>query len=583
VSQSGSVAPPPTASAEAAGPSRWIISAGWDIVLFIGTPALILPLMWLSRQRFSDQTIYALVTAFGATGHHLPGMMRAYGDRALFRRFRLRFTLVPALLLAVSLPLLFTELRQGMMVVLLFWGFWHGLMQVYGFVRIYDAKVGQHDARTATLDWWLCFAWFGAGLVNSDGRMFQILEVFYQTGGPVIPANWFGGFRTAWNALTLLITLGFLGHLVGGLSRNRPANPVKLATLALSIAYWWFAMVMIDNIVIGLALFEIFHDVQYLAIVWVFNQKRVDSDPDVGSFSQFLFRRSWAMLGLYVGLVLGYGFLGNLQAQTDIKPLQNTLVALVWTSTLLHFYLDGFVWKVRERGTQKGLGIDDPQGTDDSRPLTEGMIHAMKWIPFVGAVLLLTASQWWQRGVHATPEERDRLETLRYERLVQAVPTYDHAHLTLGTRRAAAGDFAAARRSFTFALKFSHDNNAAAHYNLGLVLAGQKEFAPAIEHYKKSLSLDPRSVESHFALAAALQSQSQTVDAEKHFLAALEFNPDFAAAHLGLGGLYRSTGQFQQAEQRLLRAIELLEGTPGDGRDLRAARDQLRLVRDASR
>ncbi len=448
MSQSGPDPHPTTPSPLVTRPSRWIIGATWDLVLFIGTPLLILPLMWVSRHHYSDQTIFALVTAFGATGHHLPGMMRAYGDRALFRRFRLRFTLVPALLLAISLPLLFTELRQGMIVILLFWGFWHGLMQVYGFVRIYDAKAGVHDPRTARLDWMACFAWFGAGLINSDGRVFQILEVFYQTGGPVIPGDWIAGFRTAWNAGTLIVTVAFLHHMIIGLANSRPPNLVKLLTLAISIAYWWFAMVMIDNIVIGLALFELFHDVQYLAIVWVFNQKRVDHDPHVGGFSRFLFRRSGGMLGLYVGLVLGYGFLGNLQAQTSIKSLQNALVALVWTSTLLHFYFDGFVWKVRERGTQQGLGIDDPQGTDDSRPLTDGLVHVLKWTPFVAVVLMLTASQWWQEGVHATSEERDRLETLRYERLVQAVPTYDHAHLTLGTRRAAAGDLAAARRSF---------------------------------------------------------------------------------------------------------------------------------------
>ena len=37
-------------------------------------------------------------------------------------------------------------------------------------------------------------------------------------------------------------------------------------------------------------LFEIFHDVQYLAIVWLFNRKRVDTDPQVGGFTRFVFR-----------------------------------------------------------------------------------------------------------------------------------------------------------------------------------------------------------------------------------------------------------------------------------------------------
>ena len=63
-----------------------------DVVLCVATPLLILPLVFLSRQQFSDQTIYAIVGTLGANGHHLPGMLRAYGDRALFRRFRIRLT-----------------------------------------------------------------------------------------------------------------------------------------------------------------------------------------------------------------------------------------------------------------------------------------------------------------------------------------------------------------------------------------------------------------------------------------------------------------------------------------------------------
>ena len=103
-------------------------------------------------------------------------------------------------------------------------------------------------------------------------------------------------------------------------------------------------MFEIDHILFGIALFEVFHDVQYLGIVWVFNRKRVDRDPNIGSFSRFLFRRSWAMLGLYVGLVIGYGFLSSLQQSISNLSLQNLLVAAVWTSSLLHFYFDGFIW-----------------------------------------------------------------------------------------------------------------------------------------------------------------------------------------------------------------------------------------------
>src|SRR5262245_62908327 len=90
-------------------PSPWIQSAGFDLVLFVATPLLILPLIALSLWFSRPSELYLYVAAFGALGHHLPGMMRAYGDRALFTRFKVRFLVAPAFLVAVCLYFAFTE------------------------------------------------------------------------------------------------------------------------------------------------------------------------------------------------------------------------------------------------------------------------------------------------------------------------------------------------------------------------------------------------------------------------------------------------------------------------------------------
>ena len=71
----------------------WILSGVRDLLLFVGTPALILPVVLIAEHYFPANNLYILVAAFGALGHHLPGMMRAYGDRQLFQRFKTRFIL----------------------------------------------------------------------------------------------------------------------------------------------------------------------------------------------------------------------------------------------------------------------------------------------------------------------------------------------------------------------------------------------------------------------------------------------------------------------------------------------------------
>jgi tetratricopeptide (TPR) repeat protein len=117
-------------------------------------------------------------------------------------------------------------------------------------------------------------------------------------------------------------------------------------------------MVFVENAILGVALFEIFHDVQYLAIVWLYNCRRVNATPDLGKFMKFLFRRGPGMLALYVGLVFAYGLYGFAHnSSTHDDALQRTLMGLIWASTILHYYYDGFIWKVREKSTRAGLGL----------------------------------------------------------------------------------------------------------------------------------------------------------------------------------------------------------------------------------
>src|SRR6266480_1651118 len=81
--------------------SLWILDRWRDLLLFVGTPLLLIPIFTAAQSRWSAQDIFLFVGAFGAMGHHLPGMIRAYGDRALFRRFRIRFVVAPLAILAV--------------------------------------------------------------------------------------------------------------------------------------------------------------------------------------------------------------------------------------------------------------------------------------------------------------------------------------------------------------------------------------------------------------------------------------------------------------------------------------------------
>ena len=430
----------PSAPAKA---SPWILDRWRDLLLFVGTPVLLIPIFSAAQTRWSGQDIFLFVGAFGAMGHHLPGMIRAYGDRALFQRFKVRFIVAPLAILAVCLWSAFYNI-QAVQLVAMAWGIWHGLMQTYGFCRIYDAKASARAVARARTDLALCVAWFSAAVLLSPMRFRTLFELYYESGGPVIASTAVAAIRTGVVAALGIVTVVFLWRQWSDWRAGRGASPVKIALLISSIGFWWYCNNGVQNILVGIALFEVFHDVQYLAIVWIYNRTRVERDTTIRGFMRFVFRRSGALIGVYVGLVLAYGAIGLTQSAVTAEWIRHALIGIVTASALLHFYYDGFIWKVRETQTGAMLGIEGSGAAVLASPrLWPAWVrHSLRWAALVIPFGALCATQLVGRVV--PPLERtakvaevlpqDPQAQLNYgkalhqaERVEEAISRYEYA------------------------------------------------------------------------------------------------------------------------------------------------------------
>src|SRR5437773_11876939 len=331
----------PAAPAVARKPNLWILDSWRDLVLYVCTPLLIVPIFVLAQTRWSAEDIYLFVAAFGAMGHHLPGMIRAYGDRALFQRFKWRFIFAPIFLVVVCTIFFLWDLK-GIVVIVFIWGVWHGMMQTYGFCRIYDAKVGSFAALTRRLDFALCGIWFATAVLLSSQRMTDTLESYYTAGGPFIPPGLLRGAQQGLFALALTVSGLFLASFIWMWIRGKRPSPVKLVLLITSISFWWYCNNIVASVLVGVALFEVFHDVQYLSLVWIYNRKRVGTDSSIGGFMRFVFRRRGSLVGLYVGLIFVYGALGYFSLGVVWVTIKRILSRVGIASWLLHCYLVPF-------------------------------------------------------------------------------------------------------------------------------------------------------------------------------------------------------------------------------------------------
>lgn len=535
------------ASAAARKPQLWILSSWRDLIFYVCTPLLIIPIFLVAQTRFSAQNIYLFVAAFGAMGHHLPGMIRAYGDRTLFRRFKWRFILAPAFLILVCATFFFWDLK-GIQLVAFIWGVWHGLMQTYGFCRIYDAKVGSFRALTRRLDFATCAVWFAAAVLLSPQRLTDTLDTYYSSGAPFIGSGLLHGAQQfIWFAAILVAAL-FLSNYAWMCLRGSRPNPVKLVLLATSIGFWWYCNNIVASILVGVALFEVFHDVQYLSLVWIYNRKRVETDDSIGGFMRFVFRRSGSLVGLYIGLIFAYGALGYYKSTVDIEGVKRILTGIVTASALLHFYYDGFIWKVREKSTRQSLGING--GTADislNGFLPGWAIHGAKWI--AAFVIPLGAMWFWQ--TRSPRSEVDRLALI-----VANLPASARAYVNYGNALQTAGRVDEASEQFVKAMQIN-PQSAKTHASLAAIKVGKGELNAARSQFEEALRIDPNEAEYHSGYAYVLEQLGFVDEAQHECERAVQLAPNDYLAWYGYGQFLEKHGKPDQAITHYRHALQL--------------------------
>jgi len=576
------------------GPVRhnlWILDSWRDLVLYVGTPLLLVPVFAVAQTHWSGQDIYLFVAAMGSMGHHLPGMIRAYGDRALFERFRWRFVFAPIFLLATCIAFYVWNLNVIFLVVF-FWGIWHGMMQTYGFCRIYDAKAGSFAARTRRLDFAVCGAWFAAAVLFSPDRMMTTLGLLYVSGVPYIPRWAIVSAQYFILGLTIIATLLFLINLIQSARRGERPNPVKLALLITTIVFWWYCNDLITNILAGIALFEVFHDVQYLSLVWIYNRNRVEKDNSIGGFMRFVFRRSGALIGFYVALVVVYGSFGYAASFLEVGTVKRALMGIVAASGLLHFYYDGFIWKVRERSTRESLGLAGGTANISLGGLMPAWAtHAGKWaaafvLPLASLGLLQTRGipsevireAWLMSDLpNDAREHRNYADILykagreteaaeQYRLAVQLNPKSSSSHNKLGAALLSQSKIEAALSEFDAAVQLE-PTNGEYYYDRGYTLFRLGRGDEGAADYITAARLAPKSERVQNGYATLLQHQGKIDEAIAARRQAIRDSPKSLNARLGLGDLLLEKGELDEARKFLLEAIEI-DGKNAQARDL---------------
>jgi hypothetical protein len=351
-----------TSSARPHAPNGWIHSRPFDVLLFIAMPLVsIVAAYAFSRVPPEDNQILfmdqpALLTSVALKtiihSHLVIVFFRSHGNPKVRPRWPLRFWLVPLVLFVatlVSLPLLGLVL-----IVTTFWDVYHSSLQTFGIGRIYDMKAGADVNKGRAFDIALNHLIYIGPLFAGPiwGPLLQVFDLMPQLGlsfGPQARALLVDAQpllrTTVWIAAPFVVG-AYVVHLAkrvrAGERYSWQKHALFATTAVASVAAWGF-----NSFGQALLVMNLFHAVQYFAIVWWSERDHIGRLFGTGGLPRGTL---WSALCLIV-VGVGYGFwLGAVSDQwAQSVEAKRIVLALTNSVAMLHFWYDGFVWSVRRR------------------------------------------------------------------------------------------------------------------------------------------------------------------------------------------------------------------------------------------
>jgi len=444
-----------TASREVRATPRqnWVLDPVQDMLFVIAAPILVLlaALAMFRTLGAEAATSFIIVGHIVFTvAHHLPTFIRIYGDVDLFKRFKWSFVIGPVVPLVFSAAVLTYINVKGypveyflyLYIMLALWDPWHFMRQHYGFMRIYDRQNAAPKHIAARMDLWLSVVWFTYIMLASGTWLANMLDDLQSTVRfdllPIFPADLFAALLATTEAAAFGMTLVYAGYLLWCHRKGYYVSVAKLALVAITfgvmfLAYapnaWMSQLVPEWSFKVGFAVIGIVHMTQYLAIVWRYNRNLATraGRARAGWFQRLHSRGGWLIAGAYVLMCLTYGEV--VTTERSSRWLMSALLAIGFTSTLLHYYFDGFIWKMRHEQNRENLNLDT--GTSRSWWTAASSSRAstmlLRQVSYFGvpmALLTFGAVSVWSAPATLSVEHMMRAQALSQEGNATAAAQY---------------------------------------------------------------------------------------------------------------------------------------------------------------
>ena len=333
----------------------WLRSAPFDITLVFVNTAVALAAACAILYYPVLFPIILLIDLWVLGYHHvISTFTRISFDRESFRQHRFLITWLPVIIAVATIVLTLVFGKWALASVYLYWQWWHYTRQSYGIARIYHRKTehGVNDNLMKLMIYAVPF-W---GILNRSAEAperFLGIEIRYVPVSEQL-VSWIGLAASCiffyWLARELLALVQGktkAGYVFFALSHN----------LIFFVGY-----ICIANINLGWLVLNIWHNIQYILLVWMVNVNRFKDGIDPKhKFLSTISQRS--KISIYFGACLlistcFYLALGQIAGLISVSILPAALI-LHSIVNFHHYAVDAVIWKVRKKPLQKTLGLQN--------------------------------------------------------------------------------------------------------------------------------------------------------------------------------------------------------------------------------
>ncbi|MEM1415680.1 MAG: hypothetical protein AAGH15_12305 [Myxococcota bacterium] len=250
------------------------------------------------------------------------------------------------------------------------WNIWHVYMQKYGIFRMYNAKNGSPDKVPGWVDRLLIVCWLPLYLfyVGPTYRT-EVFRLFSR--GRELLSPLFDGFEALAGVMLVpsigLVVFAIANFLRWELKVNGLQNRARL-TMALGTTLLSTTFLFLHPLKAYLA-YAFSHAIEYMVFVWAFQRRRyaepLAHKPSIERFLRYplvTYIGTAVLLGLAFTYLKYYGrWIFTDVDQPELAGLSTARWVGYWTvyQSMVHFYFDGFLWKMRLPTVRATVGASD--------------------------------------------------------------------------------------------------------------------------------------------------------------------------------------------------------------------------------